>query len=51
MERDINWKDDIYIARQLCYHEKAIQLLELESNPEARQRILHDARKGIYDVR
>ena len=49
MERDINWENDISIAKQLCYPEEAIRLLELERNPQARQRILYDARKGVYD--
>ena len=42
-------KDDINIARELLYPRSVIRKLEDEKNPWARQRILKDARNGIYD--
>lgn len=48
---DPNWEYDIKLARELCYPQIVISLLQQESNSEARQRILHDARKGVYNSR
>lgn len=42
------WLEDIRIARQLGYPSEVIKKLKAESNSNARQRILHDARKGKY---
>lgn len=49
MKRDASWHDDVEIAEQLCYPRRVVELLKQEKDPEARQRILHDARKGVYD--
>lgn len=45
----IDWREDIKIAKQLMYPAIVIELLERESNADARQRILADARKGKYN--
>lgn len=42
-------KEDINIARELCYPKKVIWLLEDEYDANKRQQILCDARNGKYD--
>lgn len=42
------WNEDIKTAKQLGYPTKVIELLKKEYNPIARQRILYDARNGVY---
>lgn len=41
--------EDINIAMELGYPKKVIWMLDDEDDPEKRQRILTDARKGVYD--
>lgn len=40
-------KDHIKIARQLCYGEKVIQMIEEAETVEEIEKILHDARLGL----
>ena len=43
------WGNDVLIAIELKYPKEAIDALDNEPDPLARQRILHDARIGKYD--
>ena len=44
-----SWIEDIKAAKQLLYPKIVVDLLRKESDPAARQRILHDARMGKYN--
>lgn len=43
------WKEDIKIAKELCYPKLVIEKISAEIDPEKRTRILYDARNGHYD--
>lgn len=47
---DPKWllKEDLKIAKDLCYPKEVIDKLENEPDPIKRQRILHDTRSGKY---
>lgn len=47
---DIEKADDIRCAMELCYPNIVLQMLSDEDNPNKRQRILIDARNGVYDI-
>lgn len=56
MKRDIGkpkdgHKEDIKIAKDLCYPKEVIEMLKNEPDSNKRCRILHDARTGVYDKR
>lgn len=46
---DKNWREDVQIAKDLCYPAEVIRLLRAEPNPDKRSRILTNARRGFYD--
>lgn len=41
--------NDIKAAKELCYPQKVVRMLENTDNPYKRQQILINARKGYYD--
>ena len=43
------WKEQIKIAKDLCYPKIVIEKLMAEPNPIRRDAILHDARNGVYE--
>lgn len=43
------WKIDIKTAEELGYPDKAIKLLKIEPDPIKRQKILTNARNGVYN--
>ena len=47
---DPGWllKEDLKIAKDLCYPKEVIEMLENEPDPIKRQRIMNDTRMGKY---
>lgn len=51
MTHNESWKGDIKAAKQLCYPNKVVRMLEVEPDPNKRAKILTNARKGMYDAK
>ena len=45
---EMHWRDDVRAAMELGYHDKVVAMLRKEPDPEKRQHILTNARKGLY---
>lgn len=45
---EMRWKEDVRAAMELGYHDKVVAMLRKEPDPNKRQHILTNARKGLY---
>lgn len=45
---EMRWKEDVRAATELGYHDKVVAMLRKEPDPNKRQHILTNARKGLY---
>lgn len=51
VKRNKEWMRDIKAAKELCYPKVVVEMIENESSPYKRTRILHNARIGLYGNR